>query len=459
MIIYLLLVVFGWMNIYAVNLSTNGVFYFDLGNRYTMQLVWIVVCLGIAFLLFLIDSRLYSFIAYGVFAFCVFLLLLVLVFGVEINNSKSWLDLGVFSLQPSEFAKLGVIMVLAKYLSGYQIKNILFKHYVVALGLVALPTMLIALQPDIGSTMVFGAFLLVLFREGLPGWILVAILVAILVFLFSLFMQHFIILILLSYFVLLAYLIFYRNYKMFFRSVLIFTFFIVTSLVIYNRINIHLSKFLFVFSSILLATLSVIVLAIMQKSRQIILFLAILFAFIGYTYTVDFIFNDILKEHQQKRVKIMLGLESDPYGYEYNVRQSKIAIGSGGFTGKGFLKGTQTKYRFVPEQSTDFIFCTVGEEWGFLGSFFLVGLFVSLFLRLIYLAERQRSRFSRVFGYGVLCVMFFHFAVNIAMTIGLFPVIGIPLPFLSYGGSSLLSFTVMLFIFLKLDSSRKMYLV
>jgi rod shape determining protein RodA len=202
-----------------------------------------------------------------------------------------------------------------------------------------------------------------------------------------------------------------------------------------------------------------VIYAFVKKVRAIYTIVFALILSIGFTYTVNYLFNNVLQEHHRHRVNVMLGLESDPYGYEYNVRQSKIAIGSGGFSGKGFLQGTQTKFRFVPEQSTDFIFCTVGEEWGFLGSFGLVLVYIGLLLRLIILAERQRSSFSRIYGYGVLSILFFHFAINIGMTIGLFPVIGIPLPFLSYGGSSLFAFTIMLFIFIRLDSTRKAYLV
>ena len=208
-----------------------------------------------------------------------------------------------------------------------------------------------------------------------------------------------------------------------------------------------------------ITALAAIVYAIVKKTRVVYLIVLALTLSIGFTYTVDHLFNNVLADHQRHRVNVMLGLESDPYGYEYNVRQSKIAIGSGGFLGKGFLQGTQTKFRFVPEQSTDFIFCTVGEEWGFLGSFGLIIVYLSLLIRLIVLAERQRSVFSRIYGYGVLSILFFHFAVNIGMTIGLFPVIGIPLPFLSYGGSSLFAFTIMLLIFIRLDSTRKAYLV
>jgi rod shape determining protein RodA len=202
-----------------------------------------------------------------------------------------------------------------------------------------------------------------------------------------------------------------------------------------------------------------LIVSLRNKLTKAPLTILLVLMFIGFTYSVDYVFQNVLKQHQQNRINVMLGLESDPYGYEYNVRQSKIAIGSGGFSGKGFLQGTQTRYKFVPEQSTDFIFCAVGEEWGFVGSFFLIIVFVGLLIRLLKIAERQRSRFSRIYAYGVVSILFFHFAVNIGMTIGLFPVIGIPLPFLSYGGSSLLSFTAMLFILLRLDVSRKERLI
>ena len=219
------------------------------------------------------------------------------------------------------------------------------------------------------------------------------------------------------------------------------------------------SRFIILMTATLASAVTGVAFTFAKKVRNMYLVLGFLGAAIGLTYSVDFVFHHVMQPHQQNRVNVMLGIESDPLGYEYNVRQSKIAIGSGGFSGKGFMQGTQTKFKFVPEQSTDFIFCTVGEEWGFLGSFGLVLVYVGLLIRLIILAERQRSRFSRIYGYGVVAILFFHFAVNIGMTIGLFPVIGIPLPFLSYGGSSLMAFTIMLFIFIRLDSTRAAYLI
>ncbi len=457
--LYLLLVFFGWINIYAVNLTGKETEFFSLGNRYSLQLIWMGVSFLLALMVMLIDSRFFSFIAYPAYAFAILVLVLVILIGKEVNSSKSWLVLGPVSLQPSEFAKLATVLALSKYLSGFNVKLSRFKHLLIALAIIAGPPLFIMLQPDFGSTLVYGILLLVLYREGLPGWILLLIGLTFLLFLSSLLLQAVAIY---SFLVLAAFVVFglfYRSRKRVLFATGIFLL-LVLIFIIVDRVDlIALSAQRIFFLSLILSTATYLAFSIAKKIKGVFVSILILYIFIGFVYSFDYVFNNIIKQHQRDRVEVMLGLKSDPWGYEYNVNQSKIAIGSGGFSGKGFLEGTQTKLKYVPEQSTDFIFCTVGEEWGFLGSFGLVAAFVGLLIRLIILAERQRSRFSRIYGYGLLSIIFFHFAVNIAMTIGLFPVIGIPLPFLSYGGSSLMAFTIMLFIFLRLDSTRKAYLI
>ncbi len=458
-ILYILLISFGWMNIFAVNYSPEDGSFFQLNHRYTMQLAWILISLILVLIIFILDSRFFSFVAYPAYGFGIVTLLLVLVIGTAIHSSKSWIVIGPISLQPSEFVKVVTILALAKFLSGYNTKLSKSRDILISLVIIFLPTVLIMIQPDFGSTIVYGIFLLVLFREGLPGWVLLVILALIVLFLATFLLSQFVIITFIFGLAIVGVTIFSRKPIVFLYSILIVA--AIVALLILG-INFHLlpsDKFLVMILTVGISSLVALIYTMKKKIREVYLILLLLGVTIGFTYSVDFVFHEVMKEHQQNRVNVMLGIESDPYGYEYNVRQSKIAIGSGGLTGKGFLQGTQTKYRFVPEQSTDFIFCTVGEEWGFLGSFGLVIVYVGLLIRLIFLAERQRSKFSRIYGYGVVSVLFFHFAVNIGMTIGLFPVIGIPLPFLSYGGSSLMAFSLLLFIFIKLDSSRRTYLI
>jgi rod shape determining protein RodA len=458
-VLYLVLVTFGWLNIFAVNFSSADGSFFQLTHRYTMQLAWIGISLVVVLVIFVLDSRFYSFVAYPVYGFAMFLLIVVLLVGTEVHSSKSWIVFGPVSLQPSEFAKAATLLALARFLSGYNIKISRMRDVFITLGIVFLPAALIMLQPDFGSTIVYGIILLVLYREGLPSWVLILAVSMIALFLGTLLIPQFVIFsILLSLFVV-AVTIYNRKPMILLVGMVVVAIAIATGRLLAHLAYIPAEKFNYLLIALGLTIVVTLIFNFKAKIREVYMLLGFLVLAIAFIYSVDFVFHHVMQEHQQNRVNVMLGLESDPYGYEYNVRQSKIAIGSGGFSGKGFLQGTQTKFRFVPEQSTDFIFCTVGEEWGFLGSFGLVLVYVGLLIRLIFLAERQRSSFNRIYGYGVVSVLFFHFAVNIGMTIGLFPVIGIPLPFLSYGGSSLLAFTIMLFIFIKLDSSRRTYLV
>lgn len=458
-LLYLVLVCFGWVNIYSVNYVEATGFDFSIRNKYSMQILWIAVSMILAIIIFLIDSRFYSFVAFPGYAFSLLLLLAVVVIGQEVNGAKSWINIGPVKLQPSEFAKLATILALAKYLSGFNVKSDSTRNIVISLAIIFTPLIFIMLQPDLGSTLVYGAMLLVLYREGLPGWVLL-----IGVFLVGLFLGFFLLkpIALLIALTSCAYITFYllnRNFKNFYVGIGILAACTGLGFVLQYFNILPLSDYLVFLSSLILAVIISLLLTMGKKIQGIFITAAFLMFFIGFIFSIDFMFHNIMKPHQRNRVEVMLGLKSDPWGYEYNVNQSKIAIGSGGFTGRGFLQGPQTKLKYVPEQSTDFIFCTVGEEWGFIGSLALVAVFVTLLLRLIYISERQRSRFSRVFGYGVVTILFFHFAVNIAMTIAIFPVIGIPLPFISYGGSSLMAFTMMVFILLRLDSGRKTYLV
>jgi len=399
-LIWVALVLLGWISIYAAIYDEEHSSIFDMSQKYGKQLLWIGTAVLLALITLFTDYKFFPTFSFIIYVLMIGLLAGVLVFGKEIAGSKSWFQIGSFSLQPAEFAKFATNLAVAKYLSGLNINlkkpKTLFKVFLI----IAIPSGLIFLQNDTGSALVYTAFIFVFYREGMTGGILIIALVTVFLFLLALLVNKFIVIVGLA----------------------------------------------------LIAVL--LILVIRHTTRNIAVILGFLLLTSGFVYSVDYAFQNVLEPHHRTRINVLLGKESDIHGAGYNVHQSLIAIGSGGFSGKGFLKGTQTKFNFVPEQSTDFIYCTVGEEWGFIGSSMVVVLFLILLSRLIYLAERQRSTFSRVYGYGVASIIFFHFAVNIAMTLGLFPVIGIPLPFFSYGGSSLWGFTILLFIFLKLDSSR-----
>nr|HPH16432.1 rod shape-determining protein RodA [Bacteroidales bacterium] len=368
--------------------------------------------------------------------------------------ARAWIEIGDFRLQPSEFSKLATSLVLARYLSGYGKKITDFSTLFRASIVILLPILLIILQNDTGSALVYGAFLLVFYRLGMSGWVLVAVVYTVFVFSFSIIYN--------SWFVslgvmLLAYGVYWyhartNKFSSLYMYGIIAVFIIPWA--IQQYFELQLPEFMPFAIGLVLLLVPAIMYIYKKKSKIIFLTYFLTVASLGFTYSVDYIFHDVLGAHQQSRIRVFFGLESDPKGLEFNVIQSKIAIGSGDFLGKGFLQGTQTKNNFVPEQSTDFIFCTVGEEWGFVGSTIVILSMLLLILRIMFLAEKQRSQFSRIYGYCVASILFFHFLVNIGMTIGLMPVIGIPLPFFSYGGSSLWGFTMLLFIFIKLDSDR-----
>ncbi|OFX85697.1 MAG: rod shape-determining protein RodA [Bacteroidetes bacterium GWF2_33_16] len=452
--VYFLLVLIGWINIYAAVFNEDHQSIFDFSQRYGKQLVWISAALVIIILVFSLDVNVYSFFAYVVYGLMIFLLLAVLIFGREVHGARSWFEMGGVRLQPSEFAKIATALALARYLSSYNVQINTFKSYWRIALIVLLPSLLILLQNDTGSALVYFAFIFVLYREGLSESILLFGFFIIVLFVLALVLEK-IILIFLSIFVaLIIFWILNKKLKNFIIALLIFTFSVLILYALNYFLNLDLPTYYIELIALGISSITYAYLAFKNKIKHVILLLMFLYGAIIFTFSVDYFFHNFLEPHQQKRINTLLGLESDPLGIGYNVNQSKIAIGSGGFAGKGFLRGTQTKFDFVPEQSTDFIFCTIGEEWGFIGTSAIVSLFLVLLFRLIIIAERQKSTFSRVYAYGVLSILFFHITINIGMTIGLMPVIGIPLPFFSYGGSSLWSFTVLLFILLRLDASR-----
>jgi len=452
------MLIMGWLNIYAAVYNDDHKQIFDFSQRYGKQFIWIIAAIVLAVFLMIIDSRFYLFFAWFIYAVVMLMLMLVLVLGKDINGARSWFELGPISLQPSEFAKFGTALALAAYLNNRRNDLTRLKVILPALAIIVFPAILTLLQPDMGSTIVFFSLFIVLFREGLSPYVFVSGILMILLFFLTMLLNNLYIEIAVIAIAFFLVWLTTRKWKL-----------TLTGLGIMLLIGglIFLLNY-FLIRSLNLEAVLVITLLLsgavysyyfyVKKAMALFVIYLFLIGSVFYINSVDLAFNYFLKPHQKERIEIMLGFKTDTHGTGYNVNQSIISVGSGGFRGKGFLQGTQTKFKFVPAQSTDFIFCTVGEEWGFLGSFVVIGLYVFLLLRLIFLAERQRSNFSRIYGYGVVSIIFVHFFINIGMAIGLVPVIGIPLPFFSYGGSSLWGFTTLLFIFLRLDAGRIEYL-
>jgi rod shape determining protein RodA len=405
-LIYIVMVLLGWLNIFAAvydETANQSIFDFSLNSG--RQLMFIAASAIIILAILIVDMRFYEAAAWLMYGAVIFLLILVPIIGKEVGGNKAWLGIGSFGVQPSEFAKFATALVVAKVIGSVGFRMDHLRNQVILFGIVLVPTALILLQKDFGTALVFTAFLLVFFREGMsPFLLIIGIAMAVIAIL---------------------------------------------TLIVDDQWYLH--------GGIVVLTL-IIVFFGKRTVKRILTIGGGALIIIGTIESFDYVINNVLPVRHKKRLEALVNPDFDPMGINWNVTQSKIAIGSGGFSGKGFLKGTQTKFDFVPEQSTDFIFCTIGEEHGWLGSVIVVGLFVTLLLRIVFLAERQKNRFARVYGYSVASIFFFHFAVNIGMTIGLFPVIGIPLPFFSYGGSALWSFTILLFILLKLDAHRSQML-
>jgi rod shape determining protein RodA len=444
----------GWINIYAAVYSDEHQSIFDIGQQYGKQMIWIIAGLFLAICVLIVDSKFYVAFAYHIYVLILILLVAVLFFGREINGARAWFEIGGLALQPAELAKFATSLAVAKYMSQFGFKMARTKSYIVLGTMMLLPALLILLQNDTGSALVFAVFFLVFYREGLPDVILIGGFTAIILFILALLWTQFQILILLIIVSLILFTVIRQSIKEGVIGFVMVTLIYGIMFGLKNIIGFDATPFQLMIFTAILSVLIFIVYGFSKHIRQA-WFVLLFFIFsIAISLSVNYFYRSVMVSHQRDRVDNLLGIKNDLLGAGYNVHQSKIAIGSGGIIGKGFLKGTQTKYNFVPEQSTDFIFCTVGEEWGFLGTTVVILLFLILLIRLIYLAERQRSTFSRIYGYGVACILFFHIVINISMTIGLAPVIGIPLPFFSYGGSSLWSFTILLFIFIKLDASR-----
>ncbi|WP_395044370.1 rod shape-determining protein RodA [Flavobacterium sp.] len=402
-IIYCALVFMGWLNIYSSSLSTVGedASIFDFTQIYGKQFLFILFTIPLIFIVLFVEAKFYEKYAIIIFAVSIISLIGLFLFGKTIAGQRCWYAIGTFTLQPSEFAKAATALALAKYMSDVQINLKEVNRQIQVLIIVLLPVMLILPQPDPGSALIYSVFFIVLYREGMPGWYLLTGFIAILLFVLTLATNN--------------------------------PFIVIGITVIVLAINYFRSRLV---------------------DRNIIASAILLIMVSGFSFSVNYVFNNVFKQHHRDRFNIILGKEVDMKGIGYNTDQSEIAIGSGGWFGKGYLEGTQTKGGFVPEQHTDYIFTTVGEEWGFMGSILVIGLFSILILRIVYLAERQKTKFSRVYGYCVAGILFIHFFVNISMVVGVFPTIGVPLPFFSYGGSGLWGFTILLFIFLKMDANK-----
>ncbi len=459
-LLYGLLVIFGLVNIYAAVYDDRHQSIMDLSMRYGKQAIWILAALILAMIVIMVDTKFFTFFAYFIYVLTLLLLLLVAFFGKEVNGARSWFSLGGLQVQPTEFAKIGTCLALAKYMNVHSIKLKTFwtmlRSVLPMAVIIGLPMGLIGLQPDMGSALVYVALVFVLYREGLPGIYLFCGFLFGAVFVFSLLWsetpQYMIMMI--FYFFVLSLAFLNRKIVEVLAALIVYYVFLIAINLWNKYTSFDASPY---FKHLFCLGASVTTVACMSFFKKILHIwwvIGLLIVYVGFGYGVTYFFDHGLEKHQRDRIEIFLGKKYDPKKVGYNIEQSKIAIGSGGFAGKGFLQGTQTKYNFVPEQSTDFIFCTVGEEWGFLGSSVILALFLAFLLRLLALCERQRSTFSRIYGYGVVSVFFIHVAINAGMTMGLFPVVGIPLPFFSYGGSSLWAFTILLFIFLRFDASR-----
>ena len=452
-LLYLLLVLIGWINIYAAVYDENHSSILDISQKYGKQLIWIGAAFVLAFLVLLTDSKFFTTFSMVIYGIMIFLLIAVLFLGTETKGARSWFEVGDFRIQPAEFAKFATNLAIAYVMSRHNFKVMRFSSLLTIGLILALPAGLIILQNDTGSALVYSSFILVLFREGLHGSILLLCFVAAAIFIMALLYSPFTVLLVIIGGTLIAFYYYRHDIRELFQIILFIGCGFGLFVLIKWMFNLLISDYYMLLTVYVITSITAIYPIYKRKMKNMITLLLISWLCVGAAPSVNYAFNH-LQPHQQDRINELLGIKVDPKGTGYNVTQSKIAIGSGGLLGKGFLQGTQTKLNFVPEQSTDFIFCTVGEEWGFIGSTFVIVLLAVFILRIIKLAERQRSSFSRIYGYGVASILFFHVAVNIGMTIGMAPVIGIPLPFFSYGGSSLWSFTILIFIFLRLDANR-----
>lgn len=456
-LMYALLLGIGWLNIYATCYDPQGAT--EGLQRDQMQLIWIAGAWGLAILILALPAKIYPVFAWIIYGAGILMLFAVLALGQERNGSRSWLVFGPLHFQPAELAKVMVAIGLAAYMSRPSFRFSSLRHVAVVAAIILVPAMLIVMEKETGLALVLISFFIVLYRQGLSGWFLVSGIVIVGLFLLTIvWPMHAVLWLVLVLCALVSLMInFKKASTLLALASFMAVYFIIPWLLAQYQIDLfsYLEKYQW-FLMVALPLLAVTIgLAYARRNHHLKILALCFICCVGLIFSVDFFFNKVLQPHQQARIETLLGIDTDAYGTGYNVLQSKIAIGSGGLSGKGFLQGTQTKFDFVPEQTTDFIFSTIGEEWGFLGGVLVIGLFLSLILRIVVISERQKFAFNRIYGYGVASCFFFHCFINIGMTMGIMPVIGIPLPFISYGGSSLWTFTLLLFILLRMDASRQ----
>ena len=462
---FLLLVLFGWLNIYGASYTFDQTDIFDFNHRAGKQFVWIIGSLVLGSILLMIDYKTYDVLAYILYGAMLILLLITPLLAHNIKGSLSWISMGPISLQPAEFAKCVTALALAKYMGRYEYQLRSWRDLIVPFAILGVPMLIImVLQRETGSALVFGAFLLVFYRQGMSGYVLWCCVAAVALFILSVRFGAtplpigagsvgMITCMLLLTAILLGFIDRESRYKWempIVAGVILLLYAIALLLTIWLPVN-------FNYVSVAIAalcTLYALGKGIYYRRPKLIWVAVFTIICIAYTHACDFVFTKVLQSHQRARIEVLLGMKEDPMGAGYNVNQSKIAIGSGGFIGKGYLNGTQTKLQYVPEQDTDFIFCTVGEEWGFVGAVGVLIIYLCFILRIIKIAERQKDKFSQIYAYSVASIFLFHLTINVGMVLGLLPVIGIPLPFFSYGGSSLWGFTILLFIMLRLDAAQ-----
>ena len=453
-IYYFALILIGWVNIYASVQSAEPTSIFDWECRSGKQFIWILTSLGLAvFILFALNPRVYEGLSLPIYILTILLLVSVIFLGIEVKGSRSWFEFGPIRFQPAEISKISTSLMLATVMSqlGYKISRM--KDFIITALVILLPMGIIVLQSETGSALVYVGFIFMLYREGLSGWLIFIAGMAILLFILTLTCSPFTAILVMASIGSLCMSLYSGRFKWWLLIGIPLIVFMAFVPRIFPGVNP-----LYILLGTLGAGLPVAgYFAFREMNRFSQLSLVAMIAGVVLVFSTDFLFNDVLQDHQRKRIEVLLGMKEDPSGVGYNVNQSKIAIGSGGFFGKGYLNGTQTTYGFVPEQSTDFIFCTVGEEWGFVGCTAVILLYVLLIWRIVKNAERSREAFTRIYGYCVACCIFMHLFINIGMTIGLMPVIGIPLPLVSYGGSSLWAFTILIFIFIALDRNERKY--
>jgi len=457
-LLYVLIVLAGWLSITSASFDEGSAELFSFSHFYMKQLLWIGMAWITALVVLLLDERFYHMFAYPAYLMGIVLLLAALLFGREVNGAKAWFEFGSFRVQPAEFVKIATALALARVMSEYSFSinraGDLFRMGMV----ICIPLFIIILQNDTGSGIVLGSFLFVLYREGLNKWLCIPVLLIAALFIVSFLLSPMTLLVSLILVCTLS----EAMMNGLWRSRIVFLAVLaLASILLCLVMSLIAPGVLDIYHSLLIVTILslgfVAAYAYRSNLRNIYITLGLFIGSMVFLPTTDYIFNSILKQHQRDRILSFLGIISDPLGTDYNVNQAKIAIGSGNFWGKGFLEGTQIKYGFVPERHTDFIFCTVGEEWGFLGAVVLLSLLCILILRLMRMGERQQEPFGRIYCYCVAAILLFHVLVNVGMTIGLMPVMGIPLPFMSYGGSSLIAFTILLFIAVRLDASTRQF--